>query len=213
MAPRVAIITSQRMLCETLAVLLPSAGLVVTAIATDAKRLAFVAGQNPDVAIVDVSTHETATLTRLAGLCPSCRLLALFATAEERLIVDCLRANAHSVVSSEGPLGVLANAIAKTARGERVISPEALEVLAGPVADAKLARGRTQKLTQRERQVVRLAMAGMPARDVARSLGIQPATVSVHMANVLTKLRLPTKAKLSCYIHTHAPHLLPGSKA
>jgi FixJ family two-component response regulator len=48
-------------------------------------------------------------------------------------------------------------------------------------------RERVMKLTEREREVLALAIAGLQNKDIARKLGISYRTVEIHRAHVLRK--------------------------
>ena len=50
------------------------------------------------------------------------------------------------------------------------------------------------QLTQREREVLRLLVAGHTDRKIAESLMISPRTVNRHMCNIFGKLEAPSRA-------------------
>ncbi|MGI3125755.1 response regulator FixJ [Nitratireductor sp. PBL-C9] len=56
-------------------------------------------------------------------------------------------------------------------------------------ADAALVRGRVEQLSEREQQVMRRIVAGMPNKTIAFELDISPRTVEVHRANVMSKMQ------------------------
>lgn len=56
-------------------------------------------------------------------------------------------------------------------------------------ADAADVRRRLDELSEREHQVMRRIVAGMPNKTIAFELDISPRTVEVHRANVMTKMR------------------------
>lgn len=55
---------------------------------------------------------------------------------------------------------------------------------------------RTERLTQRERELLALIAAGHRNRDIARQLGISSRTVEVHKARIMEKLECSTLADL-----------------
>jgi FixJ family two-component response regulator len=55
---------------------------------------------------------------------------------------------------------------------------------------------RTERLTQRERELLALIAAGHRNRDIARQLGISSRTVEVHKARIMEKLECSTLAEL-----------------
>jgi predicted ATPase/DNA-binding CsgD family transcriptional regulator len=58
-------------------------------------------------------------------------------------------------------------------------------------------------LTPREAQVLRLLAEGLADREIADALFISPRTVGVHIARVLTKLGVPSRAAAVAYAHRH----------
>ena len=62
--------------------------------------------------------------------------------------------------------------------------------MAEPVPDA------WARLTAQERQVVRLAAAGMSNREIASSLYLSPRTVSTHLYKAFPKLGVTSRAQL-----------------
>jgi pimeloyl-ACP methyl ester carboxylesterase/DNA-binding CsgD family transcriptional regulator len=63
-----------------------------------------------------------------------------------------------------------------------------------PIADAAADAPPLDVLSPREREVLRLVAAGLSDRQIAELLVLSPHTVHRHVANVRTKLRLPTRA-------------------
>ena len=66
-----------------------------------------------------------------------------------------------------------------------------LEVPPAPLEDAGVALG---ELSAREREVLGLVAQGLSDAQIAEQLVISPHTVHRHVANILAKLRLPTRA-------------------
>jgi DNA-binding NarL/FixJ family response regulator len=61
---------------------------------------------------------------------------------------------------------------------------------------AEMARGR---LTEREREIVRLLAEGKNGPAIAAVFGLSPKTVDTHRANIMRKLRLHTTSELVRY--------------
>ena len=56
--------------------------------------------------------------------------------------------------------------------------------------------GRMTALTDREREVLRLVVKGLPSKAIAKSLGISHRTVEVHRSHILEKLGVRTVPEL-----------------
>jgi DNA-binding NarL/FixJ family response regulator len=93
--------------------------------------------------------------------------------------------------SPEDPVSIL-EAVRRAAAGALVLPDSDLSAIVDrlrPPAD------RLDVLTQRERQTLHLLAEGLSTGDVARHLGISPATVQTHVKNVLAKLGVHSKVQ------------------
>jgi FixJ family two-component response regulator len=61
----------------------------------------------------------------------------------------------------------------------------------------RAARARLASLTERERSILALAIAGHPNKEIARQLGISFRTVEVHRSRILLKTRAATLLELA----------------
>ena len=69
-------------------------------------------------------------------------------------------------------------------------------------AGSKRSGGKSQ-LTGRQLEILRLVAQGLSNPDIAARLRLSDHTVKRHVANLLTKLRLPTRAAAAAYAATH----------
>lgn len=60
----------------------------------------------------------------------------------------------------------------------------------------RAARERYAQLSEREREVLGLIVAGLTNKEIGRALGLSPRTVETHRANVFAKLAAPSLAQL-----------------
>jgi pimeloyl-ACP methyl ester carboxylesterase/DNA-binding CsgD family transcriptional regulator len=62
-----------------------------------------------------------------------------------------------------------------------------------------------QQLTQREREIIGLIARGLTNPEIAQSLTLSEHTVKRHVANILLKLDLPTRAAAAAFSAAHPP--------
>lgn len=84
------------------------------------------------------------------------------------------------------------DAIAATARGERVVSPEVAMQLAGSWRQSG-DDGGSSPLTPRELEVLQLLAEGLTNQEVGARLGLSARTIKTHVQNLLTKLDVPDR--------------------
>lgn len=90
-----------------------------------------------------------------------------------------------------------ADALWRAAAGEVVIPDGQLATILAGIGDRRVAADAAQLagLTGREREVLRLIAEGVGTTEVARALGIAPATVQSHVKNLLAKLGVHSKVE------------------
>ncbi len=62
--------------------------------------------------------------------------------------------------------------------------------------DRRVIRSLIATLTPRERQIMRLVVAGQTTKTIAATLDLSPKTVDFHRANIMAKMQNPSVAKL-----------------
>lgn len=155
---------------------------VVSALACISEAAEDIASRQSDVCIVNVDSNDAYNnlyfLSRFNDTTPKRRVLALIDRAIAGNIREALD-YVHGFVSYHTELSFLIDSIRSIANGERVIEPALAKaaVLATP-----------NPLTQRERDVMRLVMAGMKGKEIARQLHLAHGTVRNVTASVLEKL-------------------------
>jgi len=131
---------------------------------------------------------------------PEVRFLALSVSDAPEDVISVIRAGARGYVTKSITGPELTRAIRRIADGDAVFSPR----LAGFVLDAFAASTDVaavdedlDRLTQREREVLRLIARGYTYKEVAKQLFISVKTVETHVSAVLRKLQLSNRHELS----------------
>jgi two-component system response regulator DesR len=179
---RVAIAEDQEMVLGALAALLERAeGIqVIAQIRNGRAALEAVDTHQPDVLIVDIEMPEMTGLevaNRLKGH-PSVRVIVLTTFARAGYLRRAMDAGAYGYLLKDSPARELADAVRKVFRGERVVNPEL----------AAEALGEPDPLTDREREVLRLAGEGVSGKDIAARLRLSGGTVRNYLSEARSKL-------------------------
>jgi two-component system response regulator DesR len=128
----------------------------------------------PDLALVDLHRSIRCPPPALPVHLPECPIVLLTNEQPHRYIhVSRIR----GVLARERGVGQLADALRRVAAGERVIEP---------VSTDRLVRG-LSSLTDREREVLRLAASGLPAADIASDLQLTVGTVRNYVSMIVRK--------------------------
>jgi DNA-binding NarL/FixJ family response regulator len=159
-------------------------------------------GTEPDVVLLDVHMPNgggRAVIAAVAETHPDVRFLALSVSDAAEDVIAVIRAGARGYVTKSISPEELADAIVRVHEGDAVFSPRlagfVLDAFAGegaPVADPELDR-----LTPREREVLRYIARGYAYKQVAKQLHISVKTVETHVSAVLRKLQLSSRHELT----------------
>lgn len=180
---RVLIAEDQGMVLGALAALLEiEEDISVVAQARDGRAaLEAVAAQKPDVLITDIEMPQMTGLelaAELKRLHSTVKIVILTTFARTGYLRRALDAGALGYLLKDKPAKELAEAVRRVHRGLRVIDPEL-------VAEAW---GEEDPLTDRERQVVRLASEGAQGAEIAEKLGLSEGTVRNYLSEAMSKL-------------------------
>jgi two-component system, NarL family, response regulator YdfI len=150
-----------------------------------------------DVILLDAGTRSIEAalrpLARLARLPP---ILVLGGAAPPAGLSRLLRAGVRGMLSRDAPEPEIAVGIEALAAGLVVLHPSTAPAAIGKPALRPLpGDGRPEPLTPRELEVLGLIADGLGNRAIARSLGISVHTVKFHVAAVLDKLGVRSRAE------------------
>jgi two-component system response regulator DesR len=180
---RVLIAEDQAMVLGALAALLAMEGgiEVIGQVGDGRSALAEALTKKPDVVLTDIEMPEMSGLelaAELNRLGTATRVIILTTFARPGFLRRALDANAAGYLLKEAPSDRLADAIRRVHAGGRVIDPD---LAAGAWTDE-------DPLTDRERQVLRLAAEGRSGADIATDLHLSEGTVRNYLSEAISKL-------------------------
>ncbi|MCX5760835.1 MAG: response regulator transcription factor [Gemmatimonadetes bacterium] len=144
-----------------------------------------------DLSIGEVDGGQATKMLIEKGI-PS-RVLIMTMHPEEDYLVPMLEAGAAGYVLKSAADRELLDAVRTVARGEVYVRPDAARILAkgytrkDPLHEE---RQRFEKLTERERDVLRLTAQGFSAPEIGEKLFISPKTVDTYKQRIQDKLGL-----------------------
>jgi DNA-binding NarL/FixJ family response regulator len=182
---------------------------VLAEAATVDEAVALIAELRPQVVLLDVHLPGGAggggaeVIRRSAAVLDSVRFLALSVSDSAEDVVGVIRAGARGYITKGSSGAEVSRAVEAVASGDAVFSPR----LAGFVLDAFGAVAGEQaesseeldRLSAREREVMRLIARGYAYKEVATELFISIKTVESHVSAVLRKLQLSSRHELTAW--------------
>jgi DNA-binding NarL/FixJ family response regulator len=192
---RVAIISGQRVLGESLALALDGCSNIAIDAVVNSCSGASLQSRRIGVIVVDLDGLDAMiefAVPELRRQAPLSGIIVLAASGEDSLH-RAIAAGADGHVSKEKGLAELRRAIYCVAGGVTYLGTPTL--LAESAAHATGAA----RLSPREREVLRLLTQGYANRDIAISLHLQHKTVKNHVSNILSKLE--TSSRTQAVIH------------
>lgn len=155
----------------------------------------------PNVLILDLMLPGLSGLEvvrRVRVHCPWMGIVMLSMYSHPAYVSQALHFGASAYVLKESGAGILKAAVNAVVRGERFLDPALPEELleGRPDVPDDPSLDPYVFLSEREREVLHLAVEGSSLKDTAERLAISPRTVEKHRASIMRKLGLKNQAEL-----------------
>lgn len=158
---------------------------------------------HPDVVLMDIrmpGIDGIEATKRLQAHSPRPKVLVLTTFDSDEYVYRALKAGASAFLLKDARRGQLASAVRAVAAGDQLLAPAVTRRLverfcAQPDHVAEL-RGGIERLTKREREVLRLVAHGLSNREIASTLSISEPTVKTHVVRLLDKLEARDRVQL-----------------
>jgi DNA-binding NarL/FixJ family response regulator len=158
------------------------------------QAVALVSERHPDVVLMDLLMpvmDGVAAIEAIRRTSPGVEVVALTSVVDDEQVVAAVRAGAIGYVLKDAHGLELKEAIRAAADGRVHLAPEAAVRLLREVRTAE----RSDRLTERETDVLRLIGLGLSNKEIARRLNIGEGTVKTHVSNLLNKLGLQSRTQ------------------
>lgn len=156
---------------------------------------------DPDVVVMDLTMPEVdgvAATKELVAKKSRARVLVLTMHAEDEYLVPLLEAGAAGYLVKSAADRELVDAVRAVAHGDTYVQPSAARALARGLKRKEAhadERERYERLTERERDVLRLVASGFSAPEIGEKLFISPKTVDTYKQRIGEKLGLTHRSE------------------
>jgi DNA-binding NarL/FixJ family response regulator len=201
-------------------------GFEVVGSASDGEEAVAMAGElDPDVVLMDLRMPRcdgVEATRRLLAAMPQVRVVVLTTYADDRSVVEALRAGARGFLTKDAGAEEIQRAIEAVVEGKAAIDPAVQHHLVAAVSGAVPAEpAATQPatpalpdgLTAREAEVLGLIAAGLSNAEIAARLVVSEATVKTHINHLFMKAGVRDRAQAVAYAYRHGLALQPGPTA
>jgi DNA-binding NarL/FixJ family response regulator len=160
------------------------------------EAIALVERLNPEVLVMDLSMGEMDGITATRDLIAKeakTKILILTMHAEDAYLVKVLEAGASGYLVKSAADRELVDAVRAVAHGDLYMQPSATRALAKGIqrkSEHADERDKYEKLTERERDVLRYVAGGFSAPEIGEKLFISPKTVDTYKQRINEKLGL-----------------------
>ena len=206
--------------------LLPDVEVVGTA-ADGREALRLAEQTQPDVVLMDLRMPHldgAAATRQLRERCPGVRVIVLTTYADDRSVIDALRAGARGYLTKDAGIAEISRAVHAAAAHQTLLDPVVHQRLIaaatgrqaggsqGSEAGGSIPPTRPQTtapamlpddLTPREAEVLALIAQGRSNREIAAELFVSEATVKSHINHLFAKIEARDRAQAVHYAYTH----------
>jgi DNA-binding NarL/FixJ family response regulator len=212
---RVLVADDQRVVREGLGTLLALLdGIQVVGTAADGEEAVELAAQlHPDVVLMDLRMPRcdgVEATRRLREHDPNIKVLMLTTYADDRSVIDALRAGARGYLTKDAGAEEIKSALEQLAQGHAAIAAavqhhllDAITTSGGSEGKAEPAVKLPDGLTPREAEVLTLIGRGLSNSEIAEQLVVNETTVKSHINHLFAKTGVRDRAQAVTYAYRH----------
>jgi two-component system response regulator NreC len=161
----------------------------------------------PDVVLMDIGMpgiNGIDATREIKSKLPQTNVLVLTMHRSEEYFFQMLEAGASGYVLKGAETNELINAVRVVARGDAFLYPSmARRLVTQYLAQAGSDPAGVGKLTDREREILKLIAEGHTNKEIAEKLVLSPSTIHSHRTNLMQKLNLNSRFELVQYARKH----------
>jgi len=197
--PRIVLAEDDTLLMDALSRLLEPAFEVVGTASDGDEAVRVALDVRPDLVLLDARMPRSSgfdAARRLRAELPAARLAFLTANRDPQLAAEAFRIGASAYILKDSTPEEFEAALRAALRGEVTLSPRIAGGDPGSLPPPPRAEGAPERLSSRERDVLKRLAAGLSMKEVAADLGIATRTVAYHKYRMMETLSLRSSAEL-----------------
>jgi len=198
--PRVLLADDHAIVVEGLATLLKDEFELVGTVNDGSELVSSARRLQPDVIVADIAMPVLGgleALRRLKTIKTDAKIIFLTMHADAELATEAFRAGASGYVLKNSAGEELITAIREVVKGQTYLTPLMTKDVIAKLSEPGLAA--EPKLTERQRDVLRLIAEGRRMKEVAAALGLSTRTVETHKYEMMRALGVESTAELVRY--------------
>ncbi len=155
----------------------------------------------PDVVVMDIRMQGMSGIEacqNLKAMDPSVKVIVLSMYDNYQYVDRALQLGADGYLLKKVVSSELVDAIRKVSSGEPVFSPQVMQTIVSSFREGPIAKRQESpllSLTNREREVLKLASDGLRSKEIASRLSISAKTVDKSLTDIYRKLGVSTRVQ------------------
>ena len=181
----------------------------IVGIASDgAEAVELVAQKKPDLVMMDLKMpvmNGVEATRQIKTRYPTVKVLVLTTYGTDDWVLDAIRAGASGYLLKDAPREEVLKAIRGTVEGKIYLDPSVAGKVIGEISNTKkkTATMLTDKLTQREIEVLQLLAKGLSNEDISKKLFLSEGTVRNHISSIVDKLGVSDRTQAAIIAIQH----------
>jgi len=172
------------------------------------EAVVLVSKNQPDLVLMDLKMpgmNGIEATRQIHAKFPEVKVLVLTTYDDDEWVFDAIRAGAAGYLLKDTPREEVVKAIRGTVTGKSFVDPAVAGKLMGQVANNQTQPSSllTDKLTERETDVLRLLAKGLSNAEIAASLHLSEGTVRNHVSAILEKLGVSDRTQAAVIAIQH----------
>ena len=162
----------------------------------------------PDVVVLDLdfqADNHRELMRRVTTVAPTAKVCVIAYRTVPATVRQCLSLGAVGFLLKECSIDELCRSVRMIAAGEIAVDPRLAGALLKGV-EAQRAAGRSQSLSEREVEVIRLIAIGLTNRQIASQLKLSEKTIKNHVSHIFRKLKITARTQAA--IHAISNNML-----